>query len=90
MAYPDIIGLRLTGPSAPNPVIVPAEICTLKPYQFYKRKLDESMTAQMVKFATLKPKERKDKILKGLGGGVNSPVRMIQRNAFKGDSSLAR
>ncbi|KAL1722526.1 Piwi domain-containing protein [Schizophyllum commune] len=82
MAYPDIIGLRLTGPRAPNPVIVPAEICTLKPYQFYKRKLDENMTAQMVKFATLKPKERKDKILKGLGGGVNSPIQHYQQSSY--------
>ncbi|KAL1687516.1 Piwi domain-containing protein [Schizophyllum commune] len=82
MAYPDIIGLRLTGPSAPNPVIVPAELCTLKPFQFYKRKLDENMTAQTVKFATLKPKERKDKILKGLGGGVDSPIQHYQQSSY--------
>ncbi|KAL1746106.1 Piwi domain-containing protein [Schizophyllum fasciatum] len=82
MAYPDIVGLRLTGPNAPNPVIVPAELCTFKSSQFYKRRLDENMTAQMVKFATLRPRERRKNIERGFNTNVASPVQHYQQSSY--------
>ncbi|KAL1722557.1 Piwi domain-containing protein [Schizophyllum commune] len=67
VVHPKIVGVRLTGVNAPKPVIVPAELCTIKPSQFYKRKLSEDMVTQVVKFATLKPDLRRSMIEHGLG-----------------------
>ncbi|KAI5900235.1 Piwi-domain-containing protein [Schizophyllum commune H4-8] len=67
LRHPRIVGIRLTGPNAPRPVIVPAELCTIKPSQFYKRKLSEDMVTQVVKFATLRPDARRGMIEHGLG-----------------------
>ncbi|KAL1683603.1 Piwi domain-containing protein [Schizophyllum commune] len=67
MRLPKIVGVRLTGANAPKPVIVPAELCTIKPSQFYKRKLSEDMVTKVVSFATLKPDLRRRMIEHGLG-----------------------
>ena len=79
MVHPKIVGVRLTGVNAPKPVIVPAELCTIKPSQFYKRKLSEDMVTKVVSFATLKPDLRRRMIEHGLGNDRNdqSPVRGI-------------
>ncbi|TRM62693.1 Piwi domain-containing protein [Schizophyllum amplum] len=82
MHYPKIVGIRLTGPSAPKPIIVAAEVCMIKPGQFYKRKLNEAMTAAAVKFSTLKPHDRRAKIERGLTGGVASPIVHYQQSPY--------
>ncbi|KAI5827947.1 Piwi-domain-containing protein [Schizophyllum commune Tattone D] len=76
IAYPKIVGVRLTGPNAPRQIIVPVEICRIKPSQFYKRKLTEDMVSKVVKFATLKPDVRRNMIERGLGNGEHdqSPI----------------
>ncbi|TRM61382.1 Piwi domain-containing protein [Schizophyllum amplum] len=82
MRYPAIVGIRLSGRNAPKPIIVAAELCTIKPGQFYKRKLDEAMTAKAVQFSTLRPDVRRAKIEHGLAGGVASPIAHYQQSPY--------
>ncbi|KAL1746079.1 Piwi domain-containing protein [Schizophyllum fasciatum] len=88
MRFPKIVGVRLTGPNAPRPVIVPAELCTIKPNQFYKKKLSEDMTAKAVKWSTLKPVDRKRKIEQGLQGDVPSPIAHYQQSSYVRDAGM--
>lgn len=82
MRFPKIVGVRLNGPSAPKPIIVPAELCTIKPKQFYKRRLTEKMAAEAVRFSTLRPDARRRKIEEGLSGGVASPISHYQQSQY--------
>ncbi|PVV02580.1 hypothetical protein BB560_002963, partial [Smittium megazygosporum] len=43
---------------------LPMELCNIAPGQNYKRKLNEMQTAEMIKHACQKPRQRKDTILK--------------------------
>ncbi|KAG6832694.1 hypothetical protein H0H92_012266 [Tricholoma furcatifolium] len=71
--YPHVIGVRLTPKNADNPVVVPAELCTVLPGQLYRRKIPDHLTRDMVEFATVHPAERLRQIVSG-NMGVESPV----------------
>lgn len=63
----------LSGAKAPSPVIVPIELCTVIEGQLYKKKLPNHLTADAVRFSTLKPGDRLDRIVRN----GQSPVRGI-------------
>ncbi|KAJ8093175.1 hypothetical protein PM082_020660 [Marasmius tenuissimus] len=61
--YRGIVGVRLSGLKADHAEILPLEVCTVKPGQLYRRKLNEAATADAVSFSILKPAQRMSKIL---------------------------
>ncbi|KAF8968250.1 ribonuclease H-like domain-containing protein [Flammula alnicola] len=65
---PQIVGVRLTGSKAAHQDIVPAELCEVEYGQLFKRKVPENITADMVKFSTIRPQERLKKITEGAEG----------------------
>jgi hypothetical protein len=67
---PEALGVLLTPPNAPK-VIVPIQRCRIEPGQFYKKKLDPSMTSIAVRFATKKPRDRLDAIRRSADGPVD-------------------
>lgn len=66
MQYPKIIGISLSGKKDSGADIVPAEFCTVERGQLYRHKIPEHVTPAMVKFATLRPRERLNKIVAGV------------------------
>lgn len=78
LQYPSIIGVRLSHTNAEFPVVVPAELCTVLPEQFFKKRLPNHLTAEVVKFATLKPEQRLEKIMGQAyrGTELESPVNL--------------
>ncbi|KAF5371721.1 hypothetical protein D9758_003502 [Tetrapyrgos nigripes] len=58
LSYPRMVGLILSPPNADVKVVVPMECCILKPGQIYKQKVPDDKTADVVRFATLRPGER--------------------------------
>uniref|UniRef100_A0A0W0FZP2 Uncharacterized protein n=1 Tax=Moniliophthora roreri TaxID=221103 RepID=A0A0W0FZP2_MONRR len=69
LQFHNIIGVRLTGPRADHPEIVPLELCEVKPGQLYKKKLPQGLTESAQSFATMKPNERMSHI-----EGQKSPI----------------
>ncbi len=63
---PRIVGISLAGKKDSGADVVPAEFCMVEPGQLFRHKIPESATAQMVKFATMRPQERLDKIKRGV------------------------
>jgi eukaryotic translation initiation factor 2C len=70
LKHPRCFGIRLTGRNAPRQAIVPAEICVVLPGQLYKKKLPSHLTSDVVRFSTLKPDDRRSRIL----NNAESPV----------------
>ncbi len=66
MQYPKIIGISLSGRKDSGADIVPAEYGTVERGQLYRHKIPESVTPAIVKFATLRPRERLNKIIAGV------------------------
>ncbi|KII94793.1 hypothetical protein PLICRDRAFT_192151 [Plicaturopsis crispa FD-325 SS-3] len=50
-----------------NDAVFPAQLCTVLPGQFFKKKLNAEVTKEMVKFSTRKPHERLELIQSGAG-----------------------
>ncbi|KAJ3822248.1 ribonuclease H-like domain-containing protein [Lentinula raphanica] len=63
--YPNLVGVRLTKPNAEHQIILPLEVCSVIPGQFYKQRLPDHLTSEVVRFATLNPSER----LRAIAGG---------------------
>lgn len=84
LQYPSIIGVRLSHTNAEFPVVVPAELCTVLPEQFFKKRLPNHLTAEVVKFATLKPEQRLEKIMGQAyrGTELESPVNLSRLFSF--------
>ncbi|KAG6817094.1 hypothetical protein H0H87_012862 [Tephrocybe sp. NHM501043] len=79
--YPHIIGVILTPRKTTFPTVVPAELCTILPGQFFKKKIPDHLTKAMVDFATVKPVDRLRQILSG-DAGMHSPVRGYEQSEF--------
>ncbi|PPQ82370.1 hypothetical protein CVT25_008331 [Psilocybe cyanescens] len=60
--YPRIIGVRLTSNKNPRQDIIPLELCEIEHGQLFKRKIPEELTSDMVRFSTMKPHVRLEKI----------------------------
>ncbi|PPQ66044.1 hypothetical protein CVT26_010800 [Gymnopilus dilepis] len=69
--YPTILGVKLSK-NLKKPDVVPLELCTIKPGQLYKKKLPEEYTSDMVRFATMKPYQRRQRIEDGVQRYRNS------------------
>jgi hypothetical protein len=65
LRHPDIIGVQL-GSTGQDAIVVPAEMCTIVPGQFYKKKLPQNLMEKTRDFATMRPEKRLDIIRQGL------------------------
>ncbi|KAF9484944.1 argonaute-like protein [Pholiota conissans] len=65
LSQPQIFGVRLTGKHSQHRDVVPAELCDIELGQLYRQKLPENLTSEMVKFSTMKPHVRLQKIMEG-------------------------
>ena len=74
LTYPKAFGVRISGRTAPFPVIVPAELCKVLPGQLYKKKIPSAATKDAVQFATMAPQLRFQTITGGTTAGIQSPV----------------
>lgn len=74
LRFPNIVGVRLTNPKADRQIILPLEVCTVKEGQFYKQRIPDHLTADVVKFATLRPPDRFAAITGASTDSTNSPV----------------
>lgn len=66
LEHPTIIGVRLTGKNSPHQDVVPAELCEIEYGQLYRQKIPERFTSDMVRFSTMKPQQRLQKIMDGV------------------------
>ncbi|CAK5279472.1 unnamed protein product [Mycena citricolor] len=77
LRYGSLFGVRLSPVEVTDAIIVPPEICSLKPGQFYRKKLTSTATRTAVAFATQRPGDRMKTISQGVAvnnGVVRSPV----------------
>ncbi|KAF7338648.1 Argonaute-like protein [Mycena venus] len=81
-------GVCISGRSAPFPVIVPAELCTVIPGQLYKKRLPSSATATAVDFATQRPEDRFRTITGGTNAGVQSPIQGYHTSEYVRDAGM--
>ncbi|KAJ6618325.1 Piwi domain-containing protein [Mycena sp. CBHHK59/15] len=88
LAHPNTFGVRLSGSSAPFPVIVPAELCDVLPGQLYKKRLPVSATTAAVDFATMAPRNRLQTIAGGHSTGVASPIQGYMNSEFVRDAGM--
>ncbi|PPQ82396.1 hypothetical protein CVT25_008357 [Psilocybe cyanescens] len=65
LAHPAIIGVRISHDKAHRSIVIPLEVCTVIPGQFYKRKLADNLMPEMLRIATLKPEDRLRRITDG-------------------------
>ncbi|KAJ3905321.1 Piwi domain-containing protein [Lentinula edodes] len=87
--YGSIVGVRLTPPNAEKIVIVPLEICQVKPGQFYRQRLPDRFTKNAVTFSTLKPDKRLDAIMgKGSERMLPSPINRYLDSEFMKEASM--
>ncbi|KAJ4488415.1 Piwi domain-containing protein [Lentinula aciculospora] len=56
--YPNLVGVRLTKPGADHQIVLPLEVCSVVSGQFYRQRLPDHLTPEVVRFATLNPAER--------------------------------
>ncbi|KAJ3737315.1 ribonuclease H-like domain-containing protein [Lentinula guzmanii] len=68
--HPNLVGVRLTKPGAEHQVILPLEVCNVVPGQFYRQRLPDHLTPEVVRFATLNPTER----LNAITGGASQTI----------------
>ncbi|KAJ7632788.1 argonaute-like protein [Roridomyces roridus] len=74
LGYPGSFGVRISGASAPFPVILPAECVKVIPGQPYKKRLPANVTDAAVQFATMKPRQRYEAITGGHNPQIPSPI----------------
>ncbi|KAJ3923278.1 Piwi domain-containing protein, partial [Lentinula edodes] len=87
--YGSIVGVRLTPPNAEKIVIVPLEICQVKPGQFYRQRLPDRFTKNAVTFSTLKLDKRLDAIMgKGSERMLPSPINGYLDSEFMKEASM--
>ena len=63
---PRIVGISLAGKKDSGADVVPAEFCIVEPGQLFRHKIPENATPLAVKFATMRPHERLEKIKRGV------------------------
>ncbi|KAE9406783.1 Piwi-domain-containing protein [Gymnopus androsaceus JB14] len=84
-----IVGIRLTSRNADNPSIIPLEICRVKPGQFYKQRLPDHFTKDVVAFSTLKPEHRLETIMgKGSERMLPSPIKGFLDSEFMREAMM--
>ncbi|PPQ67563.1 hypothetical protein CVT24_002843, partial [Panaeolus cyanescens] len=66
MQHPTIIGVRFSPKDSERQVIVPLELCEVERGQLYKKKLPDAVTPEVVKFASLRPAEKRDNIKRAI------------------------
>ncbi|KAJ6488632.1 ribonuclease H-like domain-containing protein [Mycena vitilis] len=90
LAHPGTFGVRISGRSAPFPVIVPAELCIVKPGQLYKKRLPSSATAAAVDFATMAPQARMQAIAGSTPGAhsLQSPIHGYGNSEYVRDAGM--
>ncbi|KAJ7871472.1 Piwi domain-containing protein [Mycena olivaceomarginata] len=88
LQHPGTFGVRISGRSAPFPVIVPAELCKVIAGQLYKKRLPSSVTSTVVDFATQRPQDRLRTITHGTSAGVQSPIHGYHTSEFLSDAGM--
>ncbi|KAJ7659732.1 ribonuclease H-like domain-containing protein [Mycena polygramma] len=90
LRHPKTFGVRISGANAPFPVIVPAELCIVKPGQLYKKHLPTSATASAVTFATVAPQARMQAITGNTPGtqSCRSPIHDYGNSEYVRDAGM--
>jgi eukaryotic translation initiation factor 2C len=69
LRYPDAFGVCLSSKNAQRPIIVPFELCELKPGQVFNGQLSTNQQRDMIGFATKAPEQRKKAIGQSIASG---------------------
>ncbi|KAF9072959.1 Piwi domain-containing protein [Rhodocollybia butyracea] len=91
IAYPNIVGVRLTKRDEENQIVLPLEMCQIKSGQFYKQRLQDVDTVEAVKFATLNPSDRLNAIKGSRTGSLpmaDSPILHYHTSEFVVESGM--
>ncbi|KAF7322519.1 Argonaute-like protein [Mycena chlorophos] len=91
LRYPTSFGVQISKEDAPFPMIIPAELCYLKPGQLYRKKIPASASADAVKFATQTSAQRFKAITGGESpeyAGTDSPIRSYGQSQYMADAQM--
>ncbi|KAJ7074210.1 argonaute-like protein [Mycena amicta] len=88
LQYPTSFGVQTSGEKAPFRVIIPAELCYLKPGQLYRRRLPTSASADAVRFATQSSADRLRAIVGKAESGTESPILSYQQSQYIIESGM--
>ncbi|KAJ7184221.1 argonaute-like protein [Mycena filopes] len=89
LKFPESFGVRISGQSAPFPVIIPAELCRLLPGQLYKKRLPSARMTDVIDFTAMHPDARMQIIAGRSGTGVASPIRGYADSEYVRDAGMA-
>nr|GAT51090.1 argonaute-like protein [Mycena chlorophos] len=91
LRYPTSFGVQISKEDAPFPMIIPAELCYLKPGQLYRKKIPASASADAVRFATQSSEQRfraitgRESVDKA---GTDSPIQSYGQSQYMADAQM--
>ncbi|KAJ4464674.1 Piwi domain-containing protein [Lentinula edodes] len=90
LRYPNLVGVRLTKPGAEHQIILPLEVCNVISGQFYKQRLPDNLTPEVVRFATLNPAARLSAITGSSSTQIiaDSPILNYKNSEFIVESGM--